>query len=164
VAFDNPANNLLTHLLHSSVPQLIPQRFEISPLPDEILYFVEQVLQTTESSMTWFSQRQTKTGIEPGDVGLGTANKPSSWTRSFLTFPSKSKNSSSGPLSALTGPPIGTSQASFLEQLRKPWREHLSALPQTIWLWRFGTILNKAPFTSRTAPGCSPPSWHFSKP
>jgi hypothetical protein len=43
-AFDSPADVLLTHRLHSSVPQLIPQHFEISPLPDEILSFEEQVL------------------------------------------------------------------------------------------------------------------------
>jgi hypothetical protein len=164
VAFDDPADDLLTHRLHSSVPQLIPQHFEISPLPDEILSFVEQVLRTTESSMIRYSRRQTKTGIAPGDGGSDTANKPVSWTRSCLTFPSKSVNSCSAPSSAPTKSPIGTSQANFLEQLRKPWRERLSALPQAIWLRRFGTISNQVPFTSRTAPGCSLPSRPSSRP
>jgi hypothetical protein len=44
VAFDDPADDLLTNRFHSSFPQLIPQHFEISPLPEEILSFVEQAL------------------------------------------------------------------------------------------------------------------------
>jgi hypothetical protein len=52
VAFDDPADDILTDRFHSSFPQLVPRRFKISPLPEEILSFVEQVLRTTESSMT----------------------------------------------------------------------------------------------------------------
>jgi hypothetical protein len=164
VAFDNPDDELLTHRLHSSVPQLIPQHFEISPLPEEILSFVEQVLRTTESSMTRSSRRRTRTATEPGVDGLDSATKPASWTRSCLTFPSKNENSSFDHSSAPIKLPTGTSQAAFLEQLRKPWLARLSELPQAIWLRRFGTISNAAPFTSRTAPGCSPPSRPSSKP
>jgi hypothetical protein len=164
VAFDDPADDLLTNRLHSSVPQLIPQHFVISPLPDKILSFVEQVLRTTESSITQFSRRRTKTGIEPGDDGSDSARKQASWTRSCLTFPSKNVSSSFGPFLAPIRLHIGTSQVSFLEQLRKPWRERLSALLQAIWLRRFGTISNAAPFTSRTTPGSFPPSQPFSKP
>jgi hypothetical protein len=120
VALDNPNNELLTHRLHSSAPQLIPQRFEISPLPDGVLLFVEHVLQTTESSMTRRSQRRTKTGTGLGGGGLDSANKPESWTRSCLTFPSRKGNYSSVPSSAPTKSHIGTSQASFLGQLRSP--------------------------------------------
>jgi hypothetical protein len=84
VTFDNPADDLLTHRFHSSVPQLIPQHFKISPLPDKILSFVEPVLQTTKLSMIRYSQRQTKTGIAPGDGGLDTANKLSKQERELL--------------------------------------------------------------------------------
>jgi hypothetical protein len=44
VAFDDPEDKLLNNRFHSSVSQLIPQSFEISPLPEEILSFVEIVL------------------------------------------------------------------------------------------------------------------------
>jgi hypothetical protein len=43
VAFDDPADDLLTNQFHSSFPQLIPQHFEISPLPEEILSFVDNL-------------------------------------------------------------------------------------------------------------------------
>jgi hypothetical protein len=164
VAFDDPSDDVLTHRFHSSAPQLIPQHFEISPLPDEVLSFVEQVLRTTESSMTRFSRRRMKTGTEPGDGGLVLENKPGSWTRSCLNFPRQNGNSSSDPSLAPTKLPIGISQGSFLEQLRRPWRERLSALPQAIWLRRFGTVSNQVPCTSRTAPGCFLPSQPFLKP
>jgi hypothetical protein len=60
--------------------------------------------------------------------------------------------------------PTGTSQEAFLEQIRKPWLARLSELPQAIWLRRLGTVSNAAPFTSRTAPGCSPRSQPSSRP
>jgi hypothetical protein len=164
VAFDNPDDETLTHRLHSAAPQLIPQHFAISPLPDEILSFVERVLRTTKSSMIRSSRKRTRTATEPGAVGSDSATKPESWTRSCLTFPSRSENLSYDPSSAPTKLPTGTSQAAFLEQLRRPWLARLSALPQAIWLRRFGTISNAAPFTSRTAPGCSHPSRHSSVP
>ncbi len=164
VAFDDPADDLLTQRFHSSFPQLIPQHFEISPLPDEILSFVEQALRITESSMIQSSRKRMKTAIVPGDAGLASESTRGSWTRSCLIFPRRSENSSSAPSSAPTKLPTGTSQEAFLGQIRKPWLARLSELPQAIWLRRFGTVSNSAPFTSRTAPGCSPPSQPSSKP
>jgi hypothetical protein len=164
VAFDSPADDVLSNRFHSSFPQLIPQHFKISPLPDEILSFVEQVLRTTESSMIRSSQRQTRTATELGDGGLGSGSTSASWTRSCLTFPSARESSFCAPFCAPTKLPTGTSQAVFLEHIRKPWLARLSALPQAIWLRRFGTISNAAPFTSRTVPGCYPPSPPCSKP
>jgi hypothetical protein len=163
VAFDDPADDILTHRFHSSFPQLIPQHFEISPLPDEILSFVEQALRITESSMIQSSRKRMKTAIVPGDAGLASESTRGSWTRSCLIFPRRSENSSSAPSSAPTKLPTGTSQEAFLGQIRKPWLARLSELPQAIWLRRFGTVSNSAPFTSRTAPGCSPPSQPSSK-
>jgi hypothetical protein len=37
-------------------------------------------------------------------------------------------------------------------------------MPQAIWLRCFGTIMNQAPYTSRTAPSCTPPSEASSEP
>jgi hypothetical protein len=70
VAFDDPADDILSNRFHSSFPQLIPQHFTISPLPDEIISFVEQVLRTTESSMIRYSRRQMKIVTVPGAGGL----------------------------------------------------------------------------------------------
>jgi hypothetical protein len=164
VAFDDPTDDILTDRFHSAFPQLIPQRFKISPLPEEILSFVELVLRTTESSMTRSSRKRTKTVTVPGAAGSDLANTSASWTRSCLIFPSKSESYSSVPSSAPIKSPPGTSQDAFLAQVRKPWLERLSELPQAIWLRRFGTVSNSAPCTSRTAPGYSRRSQPSSRP
>jgi hypothetical protein len=163
VAFGDPANDLLINQFHSSFPQLIPQHFEISPLPEEILSFVEQALRITESSMIRSNQKRMKIVTVPGDAGLGLESTPGSWSRSCLSFPSKSENSSFAPSSAPTKSPTGSSQEASLGQIRKPWLARLSELLQAIWLRRFGTVSNSAPFTSRTASGCSPHSQPSSK-
>jgi hypothetical protein len=157
LAHDSPSDEQLTHRFHSFTPQLIPLSFEISPLPDEILSFAELVLQTAESSSTRYNQRRTKTRTAPGVAGVASVPKRESWTRSSLVYQSTSANSSSVPSFVPTEPLGGISQESFLQQIRKPWLARLSALPQAIWLRRFGTVSNQAPYTSKTAPGSSLP-------
>jgi hypothetical protein len=156
VAFDDPSDHTrLTQRFHFYSPQLIPKNFGISPLPSEVLSFAALVLQTTESSMSRFARKHTKTRTGPGDVGLDSAPKPGSWTLSSLEFLTQPKSSSSDPFFALTKYPIGIDQAAYLEQIRRPWRERLSGLLQAIWHRRFGTVSNRAPSMSRTAPGSS---------
>jgi hypothetical protein len=48
LAANNPDNCTLTHCFHSSLPQLIPHNFAISPMLEDILSFVVLVLQTME--------------------------------------------------------------------------------------------------------------------
>jgi hypothetical protein len=50
LAADSPDGRTLTRRFHSSLPQLIPQNFEISPVPADIFSFAVLVLQTTEWS------------------------------------------------------------------------------------------------------------------
>jgi hypothetical protein len=157
VAFDDPSDHTLTQRLHVYSPQLIPKNFVISPLPNEILSFVELVLRTTESSMSQSNRRRTRTKTGPGVGGWDSVPRPGSWTPSSLEFPTQPKSSSSDPFLSRTKLPIGIDQGAYLEQIRRPWLERLSGLPQAIWLRRFGTVSNQAPFTSRTAPGSSPP-------
>ena len=158
LAFDEPDDNALTHRFHLFSPQLIPQNFKMCPLSAKILSFVTHALQITESSMMRWNRRQMKTETGPGDDGKDSASTVTSLTPTSLTFPPKTASSSSVPFSPSIKQPIGTSQADFLQNITRPWQERLSALPQAIWLRRFGTISNRAPFTSKTAPSCSPPS------
>jgi hypothetical protein len=44
-----------------------------------------------------------------------------------------------------------------LASVRAPWFRQLCAMPQAIWLRRFGVTSNGVPFTSRGAPSYSPP-------
>jgi hypothetical protein len=50
LALDDPSDSELTRRFHLYLPQLIPRRFEISPLPSEVLSFTTLALQTVESS------------------------------------------------------------------------------------------------------------------
>ena len=49
LAFDDPPDDILTDRFHQSLPSQIPENFAISTLPNEILCWVTQVLQTAES-------------------------------------------------------------------------------------------------------------------
>ena len=158
LAADDPDDATLTNRFHRFVPQLIPQSFNICPLPTEILSFVTLVLQTTESSMIRWNRRRMTTGTGPGGDGKDSAMKLGSWTTSSLTYPPGNANSSSDPFSLPTSQLSGAGQETFLQSIVRPWRERLCALPQATWLRRFGTISNQVPFTSRTAPSSSPPS------
>lgn len=156
LAWDDPSNDVLTHRFHSFTPQMIPSDFKISPLPVEISSFAERVLQIAESSLIRHNRSHRTIRIEPGQDGSVSARRRRSWTLSSLTYPQTSVNSSCDPSWKPTLPRTGLSQGRFLEQIRKPWRERLCALPQAIWLRRFGCVSNGAPFTSKTAPSYSP--------
>ena len=70
----------LTTRFHHHLPQLIPQDFKISPLPNEIESFVIQAMQIAESSWTRSKSRLTK---EFG--GDGHPSTTTSWEASTLS-------------------------------------------------------------------------------
>ena len=158
LAPDCPSDAELTRRFHSFLPQVIPENFEISPLPNEVLSFVMRVLQTAESSWTRNKKSLTSTRTGSGDDGAGSATRPESViTPSSLVYPMTSGNSSFEPSSASTETLLGISQAELLEGVRAPWSLRRSELPQAIWLRRFGNITNGAPSTSRTAKSSARP-------
>jgi hypothetical protein len=157
LAPDNPSDAELTRRFHRYLPQLIPQRFDISPLPSEILSFAILALRTAESSWIRVKKSHTSPATGSGAAGPVSAPKPESLTPSSVTYRNMSKSSSFELSSASTASLTGISQAAFVASVRDPWWRVLSALPQAIWLRRSGTISNGAPFTSRTAPSCSHP-------
>jgi hypothetical protein len=66
LAPDYPSDFVLTERFHSSLQQLVPAGFNISPLPNEISCFVIQVLQTLELSLTPNKNPPTRTKTESG--------------------------------------------------------------------------------------------------
>ncbi len=165
LAFDDPSDEELTRRFHSYLPQLIPTTFEISPLPNEILSWVTLALQTVESSWIRSKRPATKLATESGAVGNPTAPLPESLTTaSSLTYPTTKSTSLFVPSSDCTDQLNGASQDVWKEDIRSHWSQALSKLPQAVWLRRFGTISNQAPFTSRAAKTSSPPSEPSSKP
>jgi hypothetical protein len=159
LAPDNPSDQELTLRFHSSLPQLIPKDFSISPLPDEILSFATRALRIAESSWIRAKNHPTKAKTESGAAGLVSATKQGSkMSPSSLLYPKGNENSSYDPSSPPTVMLSGLSQADFLENVRAPWWRQLCEQPQATWLRRSGVVSNKAPFTSRTAPSFGQPS------
>jgi hypothetical protein len=165
LAEDKPDDTMLTRRFHLSLPQLIPRNFAISQLPDAVLSFAILVLRTTELSFIQSRKEPTRTETESGVVGPPSAPAwASTITRSSVCYPHKTPNYCPELSSPFYVPVTGTSQEELLETVRSQWLRTLSAMPQAIWLRRFGTISNGAPFTSREATSSSPPSNHSSEP
>jgi hypothetical protein len=111
LALDTPSDETLTQRFHDHLPQMIPEGFVISPLPNEISSFVIQALQMTESSLNLNKKNLTKSGTEPGDDGPRSAlSQDYNLTPSSLAYPNQKKNSSSEPFSPFTESLRGTSQ------------------------------------------------------
>ena len=156
----------LTNLFHLHLPQFIPPNFRISPLPPEILSWTTLVLEAAESSLTRAKRPATSHAIASGVVGSPSAPDAAfKLTPTSLIYPTKNRRSLSAhsfpSITSLTG---NEAPEPLVDNVKRQWSQALSKLPQAVWLRRFGTIFNKAPFTSRTAPSCDPPFVPSSKP
>jgi hypothetical protein len=159
IAFDDPDNTTLTQRFHEYYPSQIPENFEISQLPSEILSWASLALQTVESFLTLDRKEATRTETVSGVGGSGLHTEPESpVTPSSLLYPQHPKTSSSGPSFLVTELPSGPPMGAFVASVRDRWSQALCAMPQATWLRRFGSITNQAPCTSKGCPTCSPPS------
>jgi hypothetical protein len=165
LAPDNPSDDELTHRFHTFLPQLIPHNFKISPLPNDILCWTMQVLHTAELSLMQSKSKATNPRTVSGDDGSHSAPIVAlPETHSSLLYPKTNVSSSFEPSSASIVMLNGASQVNLLENVRSQWLQALCAMPQAVWLRRFGSIYNQAPCTSRTALTCVPPSEPSSEP
>ena len=146
---DEPSNQELTQRLHSYLPQLIPENFEILPLPNDIRSFATTVLQTLESS--WIRNKK-EVGKKSTDLGGGGSTSSGTlglWTRTSMEYPqtpsSSSPKHSSLDIASLTS----TSRVQLLRCVRGPWYQRLSKLPLAMWLRRSGQITAKVPSTTK---------------
>jgi hypothetical protein len=157
IAYDDPSDDELTSRFHLHFASQIPQGFKIAPLPNELLSWVSQILQTAALSLTPNKKEAMKTATESGDAGNTFAPKQvEEVTPSSLLFQTTSVTSTSDPFSPATVPADGPSKESFLECVRNQWSQALCAKPQATWLRRFGQICTQAPCTSRERPTCVP--------
>ena len=155
LAFDDPPDNNLTQRFRTQLTSQVPEDFEISPLPSEILSWITQVLQIAASSLEAARKVATKTTTEPGDVGRDFVRAPDTMpTCSSLCYPTTSENSSRKHSSSATATQIGPKEGTLQESVRNLWAHALCGKPQATWLRRFGAISNKAPCTSRAATTC----------
>ena len=126
LAFDDPPDDLLTQRFHLLVPSQIPENFAISPLPNEVLSWVTQVLRTAESFLMRDRKGVMKAATEPGGAGQFSA---ASWvtgvTPSSLAYPESSKNSWRDHSSVSVELPDGTPRVD-LPGARSPSLHHWS--------------------------------------
>ena len=159
LAFDEPADDVLTARFHSQLSSQIPESFAISTLPNEVLSWITRVLQTAESCLIANKRRATKDMTEPGVVGSDSVMPwESPLTPSSLVYPVSSKNSLPDRFSASAVPQVGKPTVNLMELVKSQWLRTLSAKPQATWLRRSGAISGRAPCTSRAHPTCGPPS------
>jgi hypothetical protein len=146
LAADDPPNDVLTQRFRRHLTSQVPANFRISQLPDEILYWITQVLQIASSSLAVAKKGEMKAPTGSGDAGKGFVD---TWdiktTPSSLCYPSSNAKFSQ-KLSCIAtehqlGPPPGTLQAS----VQTRWFRALCAKPQATWLRRFGAISGTAP-------------------
>jgi hypothetical protein len=156
LTIDNPSDDILTQRIHAYLPQIIPESFRISPLPDEVVSFALRVLGMLDESLTRNRKRPTLALNERGGGGrhsLGT----SGWTPSSVLYPATSGTSSAEHFSLSTEMPISTSRAELLGDVRNRWWSRLCETPSALWQRRFGQMTGTAPSTTRWGPPVASP-------
>jgi hypothetical protein len=147
---DCPADDELTQRVHVSCPQIVPLRFEISPLPPDVASFALLALQTIESSWIRNRKGRRKTRIELGGDGSSSrAGSGTAITLSSMAYPRTKESSSSNASWSSIRPIASTPRDELLGDVRNQWYLRLYELPQAIWQRRFGCAAGQAPCTSR---------------
>jgi hypothetical protein len=161
LAFDDPAEDILTERFHSYLSPQIPANFKISHLPQEILSWVTLQLAQVESSLTRNRSKAMKESTGPGGGGKVSVMKPA-WkmTSTSLLYPESKPNWLPGPFSRSSETLASMKTEGLQQSVGSRWSAALSAMPQAAWLRRSGVLYNKAPSTSRTAPSFTLPSSH----
>ena len=144
----------LTTRFHRHLPQLIPQDFKISPLPNEVESFVIQAMQIAESS--WIRSKSHLTKESTASGGDGQHSAKTSWetsTLSSMTHQQQKSTSYFEPSSRSIGELNSISKEDFVNGVRNRWYRRVSEVPLALWQRNSGTVSNGHPFTNKTAKG-----------
>lgn len=120
---DDRSNEELTNLLYLHFPEQMPGRFEIAPLPVEIVSWLTSLLQKLPVKEQ-LQERRSRTKIGRSEDGKSTpdqlaSRKTSGWT----TSTEQTKSRSSVPSQSRFEKDV------FLDRLMAPWRKRLSEIP-----------------------------------
>jgi hypothetical protein len=154
---DSPDDETLTERFHSLFPQMIPEDFKICPLEHEKLSWIVSVMRTLESSMTPEGKPLTRGRTGTGDATQSFSNTWTLITIRSISYPRKRKRSSEKHSLRLSDMASSKQTEDWLGDVRNLWVERQLAVPQDLWLRRYGAISGEAPFTKRGEP--SPPHW-----
>jgi hypothetical protein len=139
-----------TALLHSALPQQMPDGFKISPLPAEISSWVGCILQLLPASPEPCPP-PTRSKLEFGTDGSPTSapsTAPPTPTSSLSTLPSASSASSPSSSAALPRP---FEQANFKHTVVKEWLQARSKVTSDRWYKPSGLIAGKTQPATPTA-------------
>jgi len=156
LTIDDPPDDILTQRIHNYLPQIVPEGFKISPLPDEIVSFALRVLAMLDESLTRSRKRPT---LAPNECGGGGKHSraTSSWTLSSVCYPATNGTSSAEPSWWSTETPTSTSRERLLGDVRNRWWSRLCETPSALWQRRFGQLTGTAPSTTRWGPQVASP-------
>jgi hypothetical protein len=148
IAYDCPSNDQLSARLLTLFPQLLPQHFEISPLPTEIFSFAQESAQMLESSMIRSLKDVQKMRTESGGDGSDFVMSPGSAMTPILEeYLQVKPPRSSEPFLKYIESLSSRSKESFVESVKSRWQDRLLELPRGIWERSSGTISGGHPCT-----------------
>jgi len=146
---DNPPDSVLTQRILVHYPQLVPQCFEISHLPDEIRSFACAAIRTLEDSWIRSKKERSRRRKKCGDDGSATSKDWDLSTASSMEYPRTSERSWPDVSLSTTETQSSMTREELLGDVRNRLWNRLSEMPLGIWQRRFGQTTGRVPSTSR---------------
>ena len=149
---DCPPDDVLTLRIHQLHHQIIPNGFDIQPLPTEIESFVLSTMRIIARS---WSRGQSHPTSELTDIGGdgSTSQTSGDWgvTRGSIQYPRTANDCSwEGALSCTAEHTTLTERVELIQSVRNRWYRRLLEMPLAAWHRRSGNVEGRAPSTSRT--------------
>lgn len=151
LTIDEPPDEILTRRILENYPQVVPEAFSICDLSEEIFSFVCVAMRTLESSWTRNRKRAMRVTTDPGGGGPGFSCLSDYEIRSWMSYKTTSAGLWPSVSLSFTARQDSTGRGQLLGDVRSRWWRRLCAMPQAMWLRRFGCINGTAPSTTKEA-------------
>jgi hypothetical protein len=152
VTIDCPPDDVLTLRIHQLHHQIIPDGFNILPLPTEIESFALSTMRIIAKSWSREQSRQTSESTGTGEDGSH-SQESGDWgvTHGSIQYPKTVSDCSWEGVSSCTAEPTTlTERVELIQSVRNKWYRRLLEMPLAAWHRRLGNVEGQAPSTSRT--------------
>jgi len=146
---DNPPDSVLTQRILTHYPQLVPQCFEISRLPAEVLSFACATIRTLEGSWIRSKKGHSRRRKRYGDDGCNISEGWELSTVSSMMYQKESERFWPDVSLSITEIQNSMAREELLGDVRNRLWNRLSEMPSAIWQRRFGQTTGAVPSTSR---------------
>ena len=149
---DCPPDDILTHRIHQFHHQIIPDGFNIQPLPIDIEYFVLSTMRIIARSWSREQSLRTSGSTGTGDDGFH-LQENGDWgvTLCSIQYPRTASDCSWEGVSSCTAETTTlTEKVELIQSVRNKWYRRLLEMPLAAWHRRSGNVGGRAPSTSRT--------------